>query len=209
MQFKMTKKSLYSIAFCSFAVLVVIAWIVSGGWTMSADKFIQGKIFQIYNQTFGWAMEIVSLVISPAVLFVTSLVSSLILFNRGKRKSSLVFVIGVGCSSLLSYLLKDIFARTRPIASLTSAIGYSFPSGHATTSAAFFLLMIYFFKNRFKSKFFRALFIILNVFFFALVGFSRIYLNMHWTSDVIGGFSLGLLWASIVILVSVIHFRGA
>ena len=169
---------------------------------MPVDKFVQSKILQIYNRTFEWAMEIVSLVINPAVLFTTSLVSSLILFKRGKRKSSLVFVIGVGGSSLLSDLLKNIFVRTRPIPSLTSMMGYSFPSGHATTSAAFFLLMIYFFKNRFKSRYSRALFIILNVLLFSLVGFSRIYLNMHWTSDVVAGFALGLLWASFVVLVS-------
>jgi membrane-associated phospholipid phosphatase len=202
----MTNKTLYIVAFCALAVLVVTSWMVSGGRTIPADRFVQNRILQIYNPNFEYAMKIVSLVLNPAVLVTFSAISMILLFIRRKHKIALVLFIGVGGSSLLSYVLKDIFIRLRPVVSLTWTIGYSFPSGHATVSAAFFFLMIYFFKNRFTGAFARTIFIITNILLFALVGFSRLYLNVHWTSDVIAGFSLGLSWASFVILASRLIF---
>ncbi len=187
---------------------MVTAWMISGGRTMPLDKFIEGKALQIYNPSIYSFLELVSLVLNPAVIVTISIFSVILLFGQGKFKDALVLIIGVLGSSLLSYLLKDIFARIRPIESLTWEIGYSFPSGHATTNAAFFFLMIYFFKNMFSGTFARIIFIIINILLFTLVGFSRIYLNLHWTSDVIAGFSLGLSWSSFVILASRIFFKN-
>ena len=173
---------------------------------MNADRFIQSKILQIRNPSIYSFMELVSLVLNPAVLIPVCAISMITLFRRKRNKIALVLIISVVGSSLLSYLLKDIFGRLRPIVSLTWEIGYSFPSGHATTNAAFFFLMIYLFKNRFSGTFARIVFIIINILLFTLVGFSRIYLNVHWTSDVIAGFALGLSWSSFVILVSRLKF---
>ncbi|RLG10216.1 hypothetical protein DRN73_08395 [Candidatus Pacearchaeota archaeon] len=107
------------------------------------------------------------------------------------------FIIG---GFALKAFVKDLIQRPRPISSLIPVSGYSFPSGHALISIIFFTSLIYFFKDNIKNKNLRYTFITINILLFLLIGFSRIYLNVHWFSDVLGGFLLGLFWIGFSIL---------
>jgi undecaprenyl-diphosphatase len=101
---------------------------------------------------------------------------------------------------LIESTTKIIIARNRPIHQLVDTSGYSFPSGHATMSMIFFALLIYYFKNHISDKIFKYLSITLSVILILSIGFSRIYLNVHWFTDVIAGFALGLFWLTLMIL---------
>lgn len=101
---------------------------------------------------------------------------------------------------LFEFLTKLIIQRPRPMNALISAPGYSFPSGHATMAMIFFALIIYAYKDDLEKGWRRNSFIVANIMLFLLVGLSRIYLNVHWTSDVIAGWSLGLFWLTLMIL---------
>lgn len=98
-------------------------------------------------------------------------------------------------SSLLNELLKAIFQIQRPLDEfrLIAVTGYSFPSGHAMTGLLFYALMIivmrkYLIKNRPLANLASGLLVLLII----LIGFSRVYLGVHFPSDVIAGYSLGL-----------------
>jgi len=70
----------------------------------------------------------------------------------------------------------------------------------ALISMIFFSLLIYLFKDDIKNKVLQNCFIVVNVVLIILIGFSRMYLNVHWFSDVIGGFALGLGWVTLLML---------
>jgi len=112
-------------------------------------------------------------------------------------------VITISISSLvLMLLLKQLFQRKRPLSPLLKeAKGLSFPSGHAIMAVTFYGLLVYILQHTIESNWLRILLIILLIILVILIGFSRIYLRVHYTSDVLGGFIIGLLWLLISLAV--------
>jgi undecaprenyl-diphosphatase len=103
-------------------------------------------------------------------------------------------------STALMFLLKSLFGRRRPdIPLLKEAQGLSFPSGHAFISVTFYGLLIYFIWKTVKLKWLKWTASILLALFILLIGFSRIYLRVHYPSDVLAGFTTGFLWLVISI----------
>lgn len=110
-------------------------------------------------------------------------------------------VVTIGSGLLIVYLIKIYVAKVRPVEALINVGGYSFPSGHATISTIFCSLIIFSFKDYIKNIYLKVSFI----FFFALmalvVSFSRVYLSVHYLSDVVVGILLGLLISAISVFV--------
>ncbi len=105
-------------------------------------------------------------------------------------------VASVGISStIILFSLKAIFHRHRPFDPVVKNVnGFSFPSGHSFSSFTFFGLLIYILWNHEMNP---ALRWILTIFFFLFacsIAFSRIYLHVHYASDVIAGLCLCILW---------------
>ena len=99
-------------------------------------------------------------------------------------------------------LLKQLFQRKRPLSPLLKAAkGLSFPSGHAIMAVTFYGLLIYILQHSITIDWLRYILTILIVLLIFLIGFSRIYLRVHYASDVLGGFIIGLLWLMISLAV--------
>ncbi|SDM79874.1 undecaprenyl-diphosphatase [Fictibacillus solisalsi] len=91
-----------------------------------------------------------------------------------------------------NFFLKDVYERERPsFHQLVEIGGYSFPSGHAMISAGFFGLLFYFLAINVKRTWARRLIAALGSLYILLVGLSRIYLGVHYPSDVVAGFLAG------------------
>ena len=105
-------------------------------------------------------------------------------------------VITIAMSSLaLMLLLKQLFQRKRPLSPLLKAAkGLSFPSGHAIMAVTFYGLLIYILQHSITIDWFKWLATVLIFVLIILIGFSRIYLRVHYASDVAAGFIIGLLW---------------
>ena len=98
-------------------------------------------------------------------------------------------------SLLLMFTLKFFFQRNRPQQQLIDDVsGYSFPSGHALISVVFYGLFIHMIWHEVKSKWLRTLLIIILGILILLIAFSRIYLRVHYASDVIAGIAVGFIW---------------
>lgn len=150
--------------------------------------------------------------LTSVMVFITNIISTktlllftilLFLFFAYKKKYHKVFLVllAIGGATVLELLLKALIQRARPENALIDAsVTYSFPSGHATLAIVFFSLMVYFFKDYIQNKVYRSLFISINILLILLIGLSRIYLRVHWFTDVLGGFLLGILWVYFCIL---------
>jgi membrane protein DedA with SNARE-associated domain len=120
--------------------------------------------------------------------------------SKNKWRYSILLLSAMVGGKLIEIATKNIIGRDRPLGNLVEVSGYSFPSGHATATIIFFSLLIYYFKNHIAHKATKITLITLSVLFILIVGFSRIYLHAHWTTDVIGGFALGVFWLTLLIL---------
>lgn len=116
------------------------------------------------------------------------LVFSAFLFFKNK-KDSYVLALAAFSSIILTETIKHVVQRARPENLLQQ--GFSFPSAHAMISAVFLLASIYLLSPLLKNKFSKYTFLLITSVVFPLVAFSRIYLSVHYTSDVIAGILLG------------------
>jgi len=107
-------------------------------------------------------------------------------------------------SLLLMFILKTYFQRDRPLLPVIGeAKGFSFPSGHALISVVFYGLFIHMIWHEVKTKWLRNLLVIILSILILLIAFSRIYLRVHYASDVIAGIAVGFIW--LVISLRMIH----
>jgi len=126
------------------------------------------------------------------VIMVAITVMFLGIFVSTKKKTNRwILIISLGSGYIIEKIIKLILERPRPSLQLIQDLENSFPSGHATLSIILFSLIIYFYKDEIKNKTKKLWFIAMNIFLILLIGFSRLYANVHWLSDVLGGFALG------------------
>ena len=112
-----------------------------------------------------------------------------------KRSWFSIRVASIAISSLgLMFLLKYLFKRKRPLYPLKVAKGLSFPSGHAIMSVTFYGLLIYVISQTVNDKPLKWSLIVSLGIFAPLIGFSRVYLRVHYASDVAVGYITGFLW---------------
>jgi membrane-associated phospholipid phosphatase len=128
----------------------------------------------------------------------TTLVSvvAALLLARKARASAIFLLVTAGAGALLNLLLKLIFARSRPdlASALAEARWYSFPSGHAMGSFITFGALAYLLLRQPWPWVARSAGLAVAMTMVVLVGLSRVYLGVHWASDIAGGWSAGAVW---------------
>jgi len=139
--------------------------------------------------------------------FLLLLVLVCLLWNM--REFLFPLMVTVAGSSLFNLLGKVAFHRQRPPwVGVYTETSFSFPSGHAAMAAAFYGFAVYFLWRRTATWGRRLNILFAGVFIIAAIGFSRLYLGVHFLSDVVGGYLLGLLWLIIGICMTELHLRG-
>ncbi|MEO7773549.1 MAG: phosphatase PAP2 family protein [Steroidobacteraceae bacterium] len=133
-----------------------------------------------------------------AVLATLVVLVALFLLLTGKRAASLLLLGSSVGAALLSAATKSIIARPRPdvIAHLVETSTASFPSGHALLSASIYLTLGVMLASVHSQRTLKLYFMITAVLLTLLIGMSRIFLGVHWPSDVLAGWCLGTAWAS-------------
>lgn len=122
------------------------------------------------------------------------------LFIKGHKWYSIkVLTVSIG-SSIANLILKEVYARERPsVNQMVEVNNFSFPSGHAMFSMAFYGLLIYILWREVKSKTLKILICSFLALLIFAIGISRVYLGVHYASDIVAGFSAGFLWLVIAL----------
>jgi len=131
------------------------------------------------------------------VLTLLTIISAGYLIAARKAATAAFLVAAVATGELASNLLKLVYARPRPdiVAHLVDTYSTSFPSGHAMNSAIVFLTLGALLARAEADRAVRTYLMAVALFLTLLVGFSRIYLGVHWPSDVLAGWCVGAAWA--------------
>lgn len=156
------------------------------GWIGAREDLIAGVTF------FGNNATIVTLVVLVSL--------GLVLRKRIGLALRVVFASGVG--GILVVTLKQIFQRARPLDQIIAADGFSFPSGHAFAATVFYGMMVVLVWRLTDWRWARALAVALGPAIILAVGLSRVYLNVHYLSDVLAGWAIGLAWLLASLLLS-------
>jgi membrane-associated phospholipid phosphatase len=210
------KKTLASIALLSIELIIVLVLFICA---LIAFAFIANRIFNLQNDQFDFLVfdqltNFVNSSVTSFMQFITFfgnhkflipanlLLTVYFLFIKKHRWYSIkVPVIAIG-GVLLMFILKQLFNRARPLVPLLEPVqGLSFPSGHALMSMSFYGLLIFLVWENVRNQVWKWILIILLFIFILLIGFSRIYLRLHYFSDVIAGFAAGIIWLSLSIWV--------
>jgi undecaprenyl-diphosphatase len=141
-------------------------------------------------------LDITALGGTAVLTLITAGVVGFLLMDQ-KRGAALFVLIAVVGGSLLTTLAKFAFARPRPelVAHLVDVSSYSFPSGHAMSSAVTYLTLGALLARTQARKRIKAYLLGVAVLLTLMIGVSRVYLGVHYPSDVLAGWSLGAAWA--------------
>ncbi len=121
---------------------------------------------------------------------------------RKHKKEAVLFCVAIAMGAVLNSAFKMMVQRPRPnISPLVIERSYSFPSGHAMNSFIFYALVAYFSYHFFRNKKVSIVVTILCGALILLIGFSRIYLGVHYLTDIIAGYIAGFWWFITILLV--------
>jgi undecaprenyl-diphosphatase len=181
-------------AFVIWAFFELIDVVVEG----QSRRFDRTVLLWIHNNFPGWLegpMRIVTALGYYWVVLPLLAVAVFLFYRRGWRLSAILLSVSTAGSILLTTILKAVFERARPelFDSGYHASFYSFPSGHATVAVGFYgmLTLILAYRLRGIARWAVAL---CGVVVVLLIGFSRLYLGVHYPTDVLAGYLAALFW---------------
>jgi membrane-associated phospholipid phosphatase len=177
---------------------------VAGG---GAIVHVDGAVTSwLHTHATGLATGVLSMVTQlggAEVLLAVTLVASLALVLRRRVAHAALMVAALAGGEALNWALKAAFERPRPefAEPLATAAGFSFPSGHAMVSLTVYGALAFVIARGVESWRIRLLVLVSAVALVLAIGFSRVYLGVHYPSDVLAGYSAGLVWLMLCALV--------
>ena len=192
----MSKVKKFWIWFVLFIIVFVLVSITENVYTndiMNIDVFMHDLVVNnLRSDYLTFIMLFITNFCNPIILLLLSLI--ILIFSKDK-KMGLIILINLFVSILLNLIFKGIIQRDRPLEDfLIEESGYSFPSGHSMVSMAYYGLLMYFVFKKVDDKEIKYIIMFLLGFLILLIGFSRIYLGVHYASDVIGGFLISIVY---------------
>lgn len=161
------------------------------------DETIYNLIFKLFSTPTTFIMTFISHLGSATILILICIILYILLKDK---KMALIIMLNLAIVYLLNVIIKMIIARPRPdMLRLVYETGYSFPSGHAMVATGFYGFLIYIANKKIKNKALRRCITILLTLLIFLIGISRIYLGVHYATDIIGAFIIGIIYLVIFI----------
>lgn len=181
--------------------LFVFIDILNWGTLLRLDQSLPALIEQIRIAPLTSTSIFIDIVFDLIPMIAISILLSIFLLRRYCNKFALFFAITVFFDALVVLILKEIVKRPRPLEGIIPKTDFAFPSGHTANAVVFFGFLTYLVMHKSKSRIIKGITISLSCFMILLIGFSRIYLNVHWLTDVIGGFGLGLYILTLSVMI--------
>lgn len=204
---KKSVKENYIWILCGISIIIFVAILedVMKLEIIKYDIFCHNIVMNYLRR--DWLTSIVKVITSLGGAFALITISILSIVCIKDKKIGLYITANLGCITILNLLLKNIVQRERPVGyRLVDELGYSFPSGHSMVSTAFYGLIIYLVYKNIENKKLRNVICVSLAILIILIGCSRVYLGVHYASDVLAGAVTSI--AYLIIITRIISKMG-
>ena len=181
----------------SWALLIIPQHLTADSLFGNLDLYLYHWLQGLRNPLGDRLLIVVTEIGDGWLLYSFTALLSLWLFARKRWRAALHWLITVACVGLLTEALKLYTAVQRPPLLDSAQMSYAFPSAHASLSVAVFGFLAVIVARELRSNWHWVPYS-MAVFMVVAIGFSRLYLGVHWLSDVLAGWSLGLAWVALM-----------
>ena len=180
--------------------IFILLEVIFHGFLLSIDTSVNASIPIIYNNFSTIISKNIDTIFDTIPILILSMSISIILWYKHSRKEATFFATTMIADGAVLLIIKNLVHRARPLNKLIIPTDYAFPSGHAVTAVVFFGIITYLLLKNTQINKFKSIILTIYTILILLIGFSRIYLNVHWLSDVLGGLAIGgiILTTSII-----------
>ncbi len=187
----------------SFMAFGYLAFLIRAEKLLLFDSAIISYIQGLESPGLTVVMEVFTTIGSVPVVLPLSLLVLLILYKLLRHRKELILFAAVMIGSpILNQLLKVFFQRARPdLNRLIEIGGYSFPSGHAMNAFTLYGILTFLLWRHIPVRWGRTILLLFSTVFILAIGISRIYLGVHFPSDIIGGYLAASFWLAVSIWV--------
>jgi membrane-associated phospholipid phosphatase len=202
--------TLFFLSFIANLILLtkIVETFVNSQLMLSIDKSFAHFLYSIRIAAIANSFLYFTKLGSLSVVIILALIAIFIFSYDRKYIYIISLLISLTGTGITVFIGKNYFHRHRPDGfGFYNESSYSFPSGHATIAVAFYGILFYSIirdAKKYKNKFY---WIIASFLFVFLLGFSRLYLGVHYLIDVLAGYSLGLLW--LLLAISIIEWKNS
>jgi undecaprenyl-diphosphatase len=196
LKFQLTRA--FIISLLSLSAFSIVAILIRAEMIVDFDLTIIRGVQSLESPFLTTVMEFFTIIGSTQAVIVLCLLIIFFLYKvLHHRKELILFIAVVAGSPLLNLLLKEIFQRVRPdLHRLIEIGGYSFPSGHAMNAFTVYGILTFLLWRHIFNRAGRSILLLFSAIAVFMIGTSRIYLGVHYPSDVIGGYFASGFWLS-------------
>ncbi len=177
-------------------LFTLLAREMSEGDTMRVDTAIRHAVHGLASPRLTAVVWAATELGSPAVIVLGTLVASAVFLRLARTRAAILLLITMAGAEALDQLLKLFFHRPRPLPffDIPPPASYSFPSGHAFASFCFYGVLGALIGVRVERRWVKVALWVAAGLVIAAVGFSRVYLGVHYPSDVLAGYAVAFVW---------------
>ena len=191
----------YTILILCSVIFAIFTYKVVADKTIYIDSIVYNYISNnIINKNRTEIVKVITNITSPIMVIITLLILVLAIKDKKIKISLVINLLGI---TIINNLIKVIITRPKHKKNkLVTETGYSFPSGHSITSMVFYGYLVYLTYKYINNKKIKIPLIIFLILLIPTIGLSRIYLGVHYASDVLCGFLLGTIYLILFISIS-------
>ncbi len=161
---------------------------------IKTDISVANLLFAFRDMEFITIFLWITLLAESKIIISATIIFSLILWMLKKKMYLFPLWVTIFGSGLFVFFGKLAFHRSRPLTAYYVEDSFSFPSGHAAFAIALYGFLVYVLFRHIKQWKYKISILLFGVIVILMIGFSRLYLGVHFLSDVLGGYLLGMFW---------------
>ena len=191
---KYWKKVIFTL---SILIFIFIMTLLLTNNVSNFDNYVYNLIIKLKCEPVTIFFKFISFLCSTWFILISTIL--IMIFSKNKKNAFLI-ALNVLLCYILNQTFKFIFVRERPIdINLVIENGYSFPSGHSMISLAYYGFFLYIIDHKKMKNRYKLLYSSLLTILVLLIGISRIYLGVHFASDVLAGYALSMAYLIVYI----------